>query len=635
MNENSIHSRELKLDDDDDYGDYNDMNLYYNEFKNNNNNNNNNKEYDDIDNRSIRKEVLTYINSDIIIEKTLKKAFKQNVTSRQPLSIAKSINDSIDMNSIASSGTHSLDMGYSIKSGTINSINNINNNQIIHNTVDDKQFLEICWRSFNKYGILQENGDSPFDCCKRGLSIQKLIPAMKDISHGINASLIEQIIEKYYSSKFYMLSWNEFKKLATEIITVDRENKRLSMLQSNDNINQNTYNNNLISTGSSIIASNSTPNLITTPSISIEPVYNKLLQKQRYASSFSSKNNLPQGVTNEFTHSLTDIGGQYIDRNTMNEAIIQSFKNESRLLRKEETESKQFSNHIPTAPTTPSGFIKDNDSDLSTKRFIQPLIKEKMQSIFNKKDNIHIKWEETKKKRDERILRENKRHVRADMISLWNRITFAEDKECINKRLATDKKIQDEIAKSRYYEQRGSEMAMKENIHRIKSEDMLRKSQSASTFKDALNSSMDLERETREETMAEMRSLRPYGYGRISEESSGIVAIPQEIKIKIKSAKRLTEYEAAKKEEKDYFNKTMAYRLSLISKKKSAAIKKAIQIGAPISLSPLKSDELLSDFSFDDTITEYHRRSRSYDKDMNYGDIGESAFELSNSLDSR
>lgn len=621
MSEISIYSRDLMLDDH-----YNDINLYYNEYDNDNSISNID---DDIDNRSLRKEVLTYIHSDVIIEKTLKKAFKQKVMSKQPLHVARSMNDSIDMNSsIASSGTHSLDLGYSIKSGTINSINNISNIQTMHNnTVDDKQFLEICWRSFNKFGILQENGDTPFDCCKRGLSIQKVILAMKDISHSANASLIEQIIEKNYSSKFYMLSWNEFKKLATEIISIDRENKRINMLQSNY-INQNNF----ISTGSSIIASKSTPNLITSnANISIEPVYNKLLQKQRYASSFSSKNSLPQGVANEFTHSLIDIGGQFIDRNTMNEAIIQSLKNESRSLRKEELEEKQFSNHIPTAAPTPSGVLKENNApDISNKRFIQPLLKEKMQPLFNKKDNIHTKWEETKKKRDERILRENKRHVRADMISLWNRITFAEDKESLNKRLAADRKNQEEISKSRYYEQRSLELAMKENIHRTKNEDMLRKSQSASMFKDALNSSMELERETREEMMAEMRSLRPYGYGRLSEESSGIVAIPQEIKIRIKSAKRLTEYEAAKKEEKEYFNKTMAYRLSLISKKKSAAIKKAVQMGAPISLSPLKSEDLLSDFSFDDTISEYQRRS--YDR---YGEVGESAFELSNTLESR
>ena len=601
---------------------------YYNDFDDDYNSN-----YIDIDNdidtRSIRKEALTYINADVVVEKTLKKAFGQKVTSRQPLNVAKSISD---MNSIGSSATRSLDMGYSIKSGTIDSMQK---SLITQNTADDKQFLAICWRAFNKYGVLQEQGDSLFDSCKKGLSVQKLLVAMQDISHSINVSYIEQIIEKYFTSKFYMISWNEFKKLASEIIAIDRENKRLSLLQTNNNSTSN-----LLLAGSNII-SQSTPNLLNNLTIGNETAYTKLLQKQRHASSFSIRNSIPLAKPNEFNHSYTEVDGEFIHRNKMNEAIIESFKNDSRMTRKDGDIEKLINFPMAQADPVTSIKIKDDDVDLSNKRFTQPLIKDRMQPLFNKKDNVHVKWEETKKKRDERILRENKKHARAGMMSLWNRITFAEDKEMVNKKLAADREIYDDIAKSRYYEQRSLQMAMKDNIQRIKTEDMLRKSQSASVFKDALNSSMELEREVREEMMSEKRAMRPQGSMRISEESSGLVAIPQEIKVKIKAAKRLTEYEASKKEEKEYFNKTMAYRLSLISKKKSAAIKKAIQVSAPISLSPLKGADIFSDNSyFDDTSTsyysEYQKRSRSYDMiDNNDMIYGEDAFELSQTLQSR
>lgn len=623
------YSRDLMLDDND---------YYYNEYNNNYYNvHNRNVDIDnDIDTRSLRKETLTYINSDSIVEKTLKKAFRQKVVSRQPLNVAKSLSD---MNSIASSATHSLGMGFSIQSGTVDSMNKTVKTNQTHNTADDKQFIAICWRAFNKFGVLQEQGDSLFDCCKKGLSVQKLQSALQDISHSINISFVEQIIETHFSSKFYMISWNEFKKLATEIISADRENKRLGLLQSN-NINGGTKNN-LLTTGSSIMSSNSVTNLLPTQAISNETAYTKLLQKQRHASTFSVRNSIPITKPNEFNHSYTEVGGEFIHSNKLNEAIIESFKKEARMARKDD-DIERMMNQIPTAQPTSAvkTKVKEEEEDLSNKRFTQPLIKERMQPLFNKKDNVYVKWEQTKKKRDERILRENKKHARADMISLWNRITFAEDKEIMDKKLATDKQIQDEIAKSKYYEQRSLQFAMKENIHRNKSEDVLRKSQSASIFKDALNSSMELERETREEMLAEKRSMRPFGGMRISEESSGLVAIPQEIKVKIKAAKRLTEYEAAKKEEKEYFNQTMAYRLALISKKKSAAIKKAVQIGAPISLSPLKGEDLFNDNSyFDDTsnsyYSEYQKRSRSYDNDDNDMQFGEGAFDLSQTLKSR
>ncbi len=97
----------------------------------------------------------------------------------------------------------------------------------------------------------------------------------------------------------------------------------------------------------------------------------------------------------------------------------------------------------------------------------------------------------------------------------------------------------------------------------------------------------------------------------VDDASSTIIKIPDEIVNRVKTAKSLLQYENAKKEMREFQEKTLSERIQIVTKKKEEAKVRAQSFGSKISINPIRASELFSDSISCDSEDFSHRLSWS------------------------
>jgi len=602
---------------------------------------------DGVDTRKFRHETYTMLTSGLAINKTMKRAFKTKATAPAAYDVGnntmaaqskvkgrnkKGQRDSkLQESSLASSGSGSVSLApLSLGSGQFQT-----QSQVLPIPTETK-FLSLFWESFLSFGIPQESGGKPFDGCKICISISRVVPCLENVSSSLIVAKVEELVKRHYPSvrSNPSLSWPEFRKLAVEIFSDSQFfHQKSAISPSKRAMQQNgsaAYGIDHSFLGRGGDNDLSRPNGRTldvdrgfkSPFSSIgnrftQPPYKQLLQKQRGTGGIEQQPSL--SLHNDTTFNISQeviIDGEHLPSQKVKDVAIDQMKKQWRDQRKLmkrvesalEREGLQQSN-LDTS--TLSAFIQEENKDtpvdtvnlyasaiidsVKDPGFCQPLLKQKVFELGNSRHRYSEKWEAMRTKREERYRREQQKSGRNELLSTFNRNVFTEEKSALRKFMYDRSCAQQQVNEERYRQRRKEQAVVQEHILSKRHEDTLRLSEKAAALRDALQSSSRAAKSAIDDEKQYTRRMNVPTPFKLSEESSGIVQIPDEITKKLKRAKRLVDYNNARQEAKEFFETLMSSRFAALSRSKSDALLKAANVGAPVSLVALSGDELIED----------------------------------------
>ena len=623
-----------------------------------------------IDPRRLRSEAKSLMASSRSIDRTIQSHIYAPKLVSQPsdTSITTDINDNMNINDSMSVGSPSL------APLTLNSFSTINNNITASQLGEAKilplsqetRFLSLSWTAFKKFGVHQvlplanihgnidNNGNNSREIY---MPIENLPSAISVLSNQINSDYIDRLVNETFSSKKAMLSWKEFKQFVTHVVSSWKE--YISSVPSSPTLKGKSLSTNSIlsATGGNSVASRHSnsyeghfngvefetsvhSNMSKDMKFTQSP-FDQLMQKSRsatYANNcISGIAHRPSSTTQDrFNTSSVVYNERSISKNSINDALIQRFKEENRLLRKLQLKSRNFCNSIDNVNSiigaeslATKSFINNsiNYGVLDQPSFTRPLEKQQIYEANNFKSGIFSKWKNMKEKRDERYAKDERKALRQDMLASFNRLVINEEKNTINQLLIDRHCNEIGELKLKVRENKSNEALRLERIARKKQSNYLKTVQRAEKFKDALRTSQTLNKMAMLNEVHAIKSEHMSSGKKLASYTSLLVPVPKDINDRIVHAKRLVDYEQARKDAKEYFEIEVKHRLEQYSKSKVEALFKAANVNIkPIILAPISANDFFvgEDENVakdtrvnkrDEFMEEYVRRSAMYNND--------------------
>ncbi len=620
-----------------------------------------------VDPRRLRSEAKSLMASSRSIDRTIQSHIYAPKLVSQPSDMSITT-DSMYINDSVSAGSPSL------APLTLNSFSTINNNIAASQLGEAKilplsqetRFLSLSWTAFKKFGVHQvlplaningnidNNGNNSREIY---MPIENLALAITVLSNQINSDYIDRLINETFQSKKAMLSWKEFKQFVTHVVSSWKE--YINSVPSSPALKGKSLStNSIISvTGGNSVASRHSnsyeghfndvefetsvhSNMSKDIKFTQSP-FDQLMQKSRSA---TFVNNSIGGIVHppsstkqhRFNASSVVYNERSINKNSINDALIQRFKDENRLLRKLQLKSKDFCNSIDNVNSIIGGetfatksFINNsiNYGALDQPSFTKPLEKQQIYEANNFKSGIMSKWKNMKEKRDERYAKEERKAFRQDMLASFNRLVINEEKNTMNQILIDRHCNEIDELRLKVKENKSNEALRMERIARKKHANYLKTVQRSEKFKDALRTSQTLNKMAMLNEVHSIKSEHSSSVKKLPSYTSLLVPVPKDINDRIVHAKRLVDYEQARKDAKEHFEMEVKHRLEEYSKSKVEALFKAANVNIkPIILAPItandffvgENENVAKDMRVnkrDDVMEEYIRRSAMYTND--------------------
>ena len=620
-----------------------------------------------VDPRRLRSEAKSLMASSRSIDRTIQSHIyaPKLVSQSSDMSITT---DSMYINDSVSAGSPSL------APLTLNSFSTINNNIAASQLGEAKilplsqetRFLSLSWTAFKKFGVHQvlpvANINGNIDSNGKNsreiyMPIENLALAITVLSNQISNDYIDRLINETFPSKKAMLSWKEFKQFVTHVVSSWKEyinSVPLSPTLKGKSLSTNSI---LSATGGNSVASRHSnsyeghfndvefetsvhSNMSKDIKFTQSP-FDQLMQKSRSATFVNNSIGgivHPPSSTNQrrFNASSVVYNERSINKNSINDALIQRFKDENRLLRKLQLKSKDFCNSIDNVNSIIGGetlatksFINNsiNYGVLDQPSFTKPLEKQQIYEANNFKSGIMSKWKNMKEKRDERYSKEERKAFRQDMLASFNRLVINEEKNTMNQILIDRHCNEIDELRLKVKENKSNEALRMERIARKKHSNYLKTVQRSEKFKDALRTSQTLNKMAMLNEVHSIKSEHSSSVKKLPSYTSLLVPVPKDINDRIVHAKRLVDYEQARKDAKEHFEMEVKHRLEEYSKSKVEALFKAANVNIkPIILAPItandffvgENENVAKDMRAnkrDDVMEEYIRRSAMYTND--------------------
>lgn len=479
-----------------------------------------------VDTRRFRSGAVVLGFGGLAVEKTLQSVWKTRISAESR---------SVESNSSLAS-EHALSIGPGLfQKPQLNSL------------TDEQRLTAACWEAFQASALQQ--GDHRMDKGSRGVPVAGLVLAIRRISKSLSPQDLADIVrERQYPSNA-VLSFREFQQLVLSILSPAKSSSALPTR----------------STKKAPGAPYSTWSISDAPPPHHPPpprhtdhrdksAYQRLLQKQRGASSVVLSQLSPEACTAMgVSESVTDLDGHKVATSKVNEAMLQVFRNEARQA------EKQKSIH-------------------------EPLLKHKVYGMTHSSETYAAKWERMRAQREGRMEREVKRATRSDMIETLNRLVLISDRRGIALGIERRERELAHRARENVVGKMLEEQEAAERAWRKQEEDLAKKRDAASQLKAALSeASLFTKSQIEEELDEKKQRVVPF---QLNPSSSALLTVPDEITVKVKKARSLEGYNAAKQAEKDYLEQTLDNRIKRFSQAKYEKMFKAADVGVRIAITP-------------------------------------------------
>ena len=623
-----------------------------------------------VDPRRIRSEAKTLMASSRSIDRTIHSHIYATKLVSQPSdrSVTTENNDSVYINDCMSAGSPSL------APLSMNSFSTVNNNIVASQLGEAKilplsqetRFLSLSWTAFKKFGVHQilpfANIDGNIDINSKNsreiyMPIENLPSAITALSNQISNDYIARLIDESFPSKKAMLSWKEFKHFVSHVFSSWKE--YVNSTPSSPTLRGKNLSTNSITSvngGNSVASRHSHTyeghfngvefessvhsNMSKDMKFTQSP-FDQLMQKSRSATFVSSGfNGMTQAPAATKPHTLNTTSTTYserrISKNAINDALIQRFKEENRLLRKLQLQAKDVNTSIDNVNSIIGGesmatrsFINNSihNGVLEQPSFTRPLEKQQIYEVNNMKSGVMSKWKNMKEKRDERYAKEERKAFRQDMLASFNRAVINEERNTMNQILMDRHCSEIGDLRLKVKENKSNEALRLERIASKKHANYLKTVKRAEKFKDALKTSQTLNKMAILNEVHSFKREHASSFKKLPSYTSLLVPVPKDINDRIIHAKRLTDYEQARKDAKEHFEMEVKHRLEEYSKSKVEALFKAANVNIkPIILAPITANDFfvgddgnsakeMRVSKQDEFMEEYIRRSAMYNND--------------------
>jgi len=510
-----------------------------------------NRMNDSIDTRSFRREAKTMLLGSLSVDKTLLNVFKTKTS-------ADASKGGLSDMSLASQSLAALSVGAGFyRESQFKSLS------------EDAKLRINCWNAFKAFST--EQGDLVMDGGTRGLPVGMLATAIRKVSKAIPPNELARRIQLQQFPSKAILSWREFEKFCLAVLLPP-----LGAAKNGDDFDDdNDYE-----------QQKPAPSPFA-EGLSKQTAYQRLLQKQRGASSIKM-NHLPASASNDIgiNASVTSLqNGHKVSTTTVNDAMLRVFKKEEATKRQEHMSliaSQAFStqNDVDTAMLTK--LVKPRS------KLHDPLLKSKVYALSHEKETYGRKWEHMKAMRDERFTREIKKQARSDLISSFNRIVQKGEKEMLTKALSEQALLKEYQAIEKVNEKREANYATEERNRRWKEEQKIQRQRSAELFKEAISSSTLLSKSLLEEEKEEKRNTIKAEKFVLSEASSALITIPQELEKNITRARSYEAYLEAQRIKREYWEGTLDRRIKKYANAKRERMLRTTDMGtARVAITPM------------------------------------------------
>jgi hypothetical protein len=276
------------------------------------------------------------------------------------------------------------------------------------------------------------------------------------------------------------------------------------------------------------------------------------------------------------THeSLTDLEGYRVPTNKVKDAMLSVFKNEKR--------QRKMMLHAT---------LRGDDEELARTAEValktsihEPLLKHKVYGMAHGHETYAAKWDRMKAKRDERVEREIQRAARQETIESVSRFVLTSEKRAIKQALGMRSESEKELARDRVATKIAEEQETAERVFQREQEAREKRKHDASLLRAALEEASTMSLTLQEEELAEKKAnVVPFV---LNPASSALVVVPEEFKVRVKKARSLETYNAAKRAEKQFWEQTLDNRIKRFAHAKYEKMFKAADIGARVAVTPL------------------------------------------------
>ena len=438
-----------------------------------------------------------------------------------------------------------------------------------------------CWESFSKFSA--NVGDLPADSCIKSLPCHKLFQALDDISEKVRYMDIESVINKFHLKPDETLSWRDFKEFCDVLFE--------PLLHSKTN-----YKNNrkpkasLLPLYSEISAPQGE-----IPAIPATP-FRQMMRKQRSVG-LLSYNDLTQRTSTSTLILGEQIGNTYMPKGEMSDAMTKVIRNQKR------NHAASIS-HLQSQPKLDSLHNTTTAAlNMQSSELLVPLQKSTITEFVDNKSSYRDKWLKMRDKRRQRKESQENRKVRKDVMTLLRRTVVASDRNSMKqiksykeKNLNSEVAIQSKLSKMKIAQ-------VNENKRLWKQQNALSKEHDVQNIKNTIKNALDESQALRNEELQQKIANRGEKF-KLSEHSSTMVQVPEEMSASVKAARKLSEFKQASESVRHYIEDTLSDRFKTLARSKNDAMMSSLKSGQPVTLSPLKGKDIFHDpdENFDDNM---------------------------------
>lgn len=296
--------------------------------------------------------------------------------------------------------------------------------------------------------------------------------------------------------------------------------------------------------------------------------------------------------------SLNDLHGLNAHRNYAKDELLEIYKREDRFKRKQENEAAaaRATAQSATSASESSSFTGGNTSMAPFEKLRTPLIKQQVYEMIHVGDSYAVKWEAMKKQRDGQYEAEERRLARADMKMTLNRLVIIAERATLNKALVSQESNMEVIMLNERNTVLHQQCAnSQENIRQHMHAQQALKARQSAALREALSSSTASAQAALEHEKTLKATLKEPTPGKVRADSTYMWKAPDPLVESMKSSKKQTDFDVAKRAIKKDFEDTLDARIKSYTAGRQEAILKASMKGAAITVRPSPGPDLFEE----------------------------------------
>jgi len=434
------------------------------------------------------------------------------------------------------------------------------------NSLSDSERLSVnIWNAFKKYSL--EQGDKPCDAGSRGLPVDALLSSVLSISKSLSPVEVSEIIRSRQFPSNAMLSLPEFRSFIESLFSPKAAPLTLTGVPPSTRLR------------GAARADYEYSGLVPIPDPRSPDAFHRLQLKQRGAASvvFAA---LPPHVSSDIgvSESITVMpDGNKVPTQMINSAMLTVLK----------THNHEQKKQLKRALNSKEPGVAEAAEARLKATITEPLLKHKVYGMTHANETYAAKWERMKAKRDERVAREVQRATRCEQIENINRIVLTGERRTVKKILESRSEAELRAARERVLQRISDEQELAERISLKEEQARLKRQESASVLRAALEEASLLTQSIHEDSVAEKKAaITPFV---LNPSSSALVKVPNELVVRVAKARSLEGWMAAKKAERDFWESTLDSRINRYAFAKYEKMLRIADVGARISITEISS----------------------------------------------